>query len=139
MQGGFNTRRHTRREAAELLIQRSELLPPTDRAMVIAAYARGMTTREIAALLKHEPRHIQRRLRRVTRRVLSDRFIFVASHLRSWPAARKRIGTACILHGHSARHAAAETGLPIHTVRQHLEAINTLLEEIRRRETRSDS
>jgi DNA-binding Lrp family transcriptional regulator len=94
----------------------------------MAALDQGLTARKIAALFGIDPRSVRRRLRRLTRRVLSDRFAFVMRHRETWPASRRRIATACILQGRPIRAAAVELKTSLYNVRKQLDAVSALLD-----------
>jgi DNA-binding Lrp family transcriptional regulator len=115
-------------DMAEHVLRRAEHLPAEDRALLVAALDQGRTARELSVLLGRSPRVIRRRLRRLTQRVLSDRFVFVLRHRESWPASRRRIATACVLQGRPIRKAAVELKTSLYNVRKHLDAVSALLD-----------
>ncbi len=124
------TRSPLRREHAELIVRRSEHLPPDDRALLAAVYSDGRTITELAAMMAVDVRKLRRRVKRLTRRLLSDRYLFVLSHRETWPAMRRRLATACIVHGRSIRRAAAEERTTIYNARKQLDAVQALLDTI---------
>jgi DNA-binding Lrp family transcriptional regulator len=119
-----------RRELAELVVQRAEFLSAEERALLVAVYGDGRTVKEVAALLGVEARRLRRRVARLTRRVVSDRFIFVVRHRESWPAARRRLATACIVQGKSLRIAAAEVRTSLYNARKQMDAVGALLDAV---------
>ncbi|GIK18576.1 MAG: hypothetical protein DYG93_06245 [Leptolyngbya sp. PLA2] len=130
-------RRRRSREAAETMIDRARLLPPDDRALIEAVFRDGLPVARIAALATgdSEPadhstraRTLRRRIRRLTTRLLSREYAFVAEQLADWSPTRRRVATACVLHGRSIRNAADELRLSLHTVRCHRAAIAELVE-----------
>lgn len=123
-------RRRRQRDMVEHLLDRAACLPPDDLALLRAVYADGRTAVELAALMRCDARALRRRIRRLVERLLSPRFLFVLRHRDGWSATRKRVATACVLHGRSLREAAAELRLSLHTVRRHLDAVNALFETI---------
>jgi DNA-directed RNA polymerase specialized sigma24 family protein len=153
---GGDLRRSQRREAVQVLLDRAQAaeLPSEQVALLRAAYADGRSAIEIAALVSAAsidpthaadaprdptiprvsatPRAIRRRLRRLSRRVMSPQFIFVLRHRDTWPPSRRRVATACVLHGLSLRQAAASLRLSLYTVRRHHDAIGALFESVTR-------
>ena len=123
--------RRSERDLADQIVLRAEHLPAEERALVRSIYADGRTIDDVAALLQADPRQVRRRVRRLVRRVLSDRYIFVVRHRDSWPCMRRRLATACIIHGHSLKHAAVEVGTSFYNTRKHLDAVHALLDSIR--------
>lgn len=120
----------SRRERAELVVRRAEHLPPEDRAVLAAVFEDGMTVKGLAMLMGVEPRKLGRRVKRLVRRVMSDRYIFVVSHRETWPAVRRRLATASIIHGRSIKSAAAEAGTTFYNARKQLDAVNALVDSI---------
>lgn len=133
--GGVDLRRALRRDLAERLVLRAEHLPPDERALVEAVFRDGRSVSEIARLAGVADEHatvrsLRRRLHRAVERALSDRFIYVASHLKGWPATRRRVAQACFLNGRSMREAARELGLTLHVVRSQSARINAMYDAV---------
>lgn len=134
MSDGVDLRRRRTRQAAQTLAERACLLPPDDRALIEAVFRDGHAVAHLAALIAGQAdraaraRTLRRRIRRLTARLLSREYAFVAEQLPDWSPTRRRVATACILHGRSIRDAAAELRLSLHTVRRHRAAIAELLE-----------
>lgn len=120
------------RQYAELIVQRSEHLPLRDRLLLQAVYGDGRTVKEVAGLIGEEPRRLRRRVSVLTRRVLSDRYIFVLRHRETWPALRRRLATACWVHGRSIKGASEEARTSFYNARKQLDAVQALLDSIRR-------
>lgn len=112
-------RRRSRRDLVDRLLERATCLPAGDLALLRAAYHDGRTALELATLLGADARGLRRRIRRLTDRVLSQQFLFVLRHRESWPTTRRKVATACILHGWSQREASRELGLSLYAVRRH--------------------
>ncbi|MCW5774943.1 MAG: hypothetical protein KIS87_00665 [Phycisphaeraceae bacterium] len=133
----LDLRRKRRRDQAEVALERARHLPPEDRVLVEAVFRDGRPVAELAALVAGETgatdraaraRGLRRRIRRLTARILSHEYAFVAEQLADWSPTRRRVATACVLHGRSIRDAAAELRLSLHTVRRHRAAIAELME-----------
>lgn len=133
----LDLRRKRRGEQAQVALERARHLPPQDRVLVEAVFRDGRPVAELAALIAADAgdadrvtsvRGLRRRIRRLTARLLSREYAFVAEQLPDWSPTRRRVATACILHGRSIRDAAAELRLSLHTVRRHRAAIAELLE-----------
>lgn len=133
----LDLRRKRPREQAEIALDRARHLPPEDRVLVEAVFRDGRPVTELASLIAGTTgdaaratcaRGLRRRIRRLTARLFSREYAFVAEQLSDWSPTRRRVATACILHGRSIREAAAELRLSLHTVRRHRAAIAELLE-----------
>jgi hypothetical protein len=121
-------RRRRAREIAEQIVTRSDWLAREDRFILKAVYEDGKSVTDIATLRGDNPRTLQRRVRKLVKRVLSQKFAFVAAHKSCWSPTRRRVAEACVLQGLSLRRATAILKLTHHTVRRNYEAINDLYE-----------
>ncbi len=121
-------RRSHSRVLAEQIVMRSEHLPASERQLLLAVYSQGNKVIDLARLMQQDPRSLRRKIRRLVRRVMTSRFTYVALHKDGWTASRRRVATACVLHGQSLRHAAHELGLSLHAVRRHYDAVRALCE-----------
>lgn len=116
------------RELSELIVRRADFLAPSDRELIIDVFGRGRRTRDLAVLLRQPVSRVRRRVRALTQRLLSDRFLFVVRNHQRWPTLRRQIGTACILRGETTRDAAARAGASLHAARRELDAISALID-----------
>ena len=108
---------NARAKHAARICELAQHLAPTDRAILQLAYADGKTIPQIAALIG-APRHAtQRRLRRLTRRVLTPEFAFIAPQLGELDAVARAVARCCIIEGRSVRDAAAHLRTTQHAVR----------------------
>lgn len=121
-------RRKRQRGLVEVITLRAELLPAHERALVEAIYREGASAKDVALLRGAPPKRVRRELRRLVQRLLDPRFLFVARNRESWPRQRRKVATTCVLHGLSMRDAAARLELSLHTVRRHMQAVQTLFE-----------
>jgi DNA-directed RNA polymerase specialized sigma24 family protein len=119
-----------RRGVTESLARLAEDLPPDDRALIRAVYSDGKTAVEVGRLSGADPRAVRRRIRRLARRVLSPEYLFVLRHKDRWPAARRKVAVACILHGRPMREVADELRVSLHAVRRHCEAVQAAFETV---------
>jgi DNA-directed RNA polymerase specialized sigma24 family protein len=127
----FTDRRMTfRRELTDSIATLAEGLPPDDHALIRALYADGKSAVELARLAGKDPREVRRRARRLVKRILSPEYLFVLRTRHRWPAPRRSVAVACILHGRPQREVAAELRVPLYTVRRHCEAIHAALETL---------
>lgn len=125
----LDLRRKHQRELIDRLVVRACSLPPTDRALIEAVFLRGKSVSSIASPElpnSAATRRLRRRLHILCRRLESPLFTLVLAQATRWSATRRKVATACVLHGRSIRHAAAELGLSLHTVRRNLDAIRAL-------------
>lgn len=138
----FDLRRGVRRDIARTLVDRAAFLLEQDRYLIEGVFRDGRPISDLAGMW-HEhpaggcaPRSLRRRLHRLVDRLLSPRFEVVAQLNHTWTPTRKRVATACILHGLSTRRAAAELGISLHTVRRQVDAINTICDAVTGGKTR---
>jgi hypothetical protein len=118
------------RDHADEVVRRAEFLLPADRALLLAVYADGRSVREVATLMREDPRRLRRRVRNLARRVLSNDFIFVLRHRDGWPSVRRRVATACVVHGRTLKQGAADSGTSFYNARKQLDAVRALLDSI---------
>jgi hypothetical protein len=121
-------RRRRARDIAEQIVRRSDWLSREDRFILKAVYEDGKSVTDIATLRGDDPRRLQRRVRKLVERVLSQKFAFVAAHKSAWTPTRRRVAEACVLQGLSLRRATASLKLTHHTVRRNYDAVNALYE-----------
>lgn len=121
-----------RRADAELVLMRAEHLPPADAEFIRAIFSQGLTATRVAALQGADPRLVRRRARAILRRMNEPIFMYVARERGGWSTVRRRIAESGVLAGRGLRAIAAETGLSIHLVRRHMEAIRAMSESSRR-------
>ena len=124
----LDLRRRRDREISELLIHNSRWIRPSERAIVLAYHKHGLSAADIAHARGEDPRTTRRRLRIISKRLLSGQFAFVLSKRDSWPAQRRRVANACILQGRTTRDASRYLRVSVYTVRRHLTTINSLFE-----------
>lgn len=103
---------------AEQLARLSEYLAAPDRAMIRAIYTHGHSLREVGRLMQVTPDVVRRRLRRLSRRMQTPEFAFVALRHEHWPPRLAQVSRACVLEGQSLRSAAVALNLSVHAVRR---------------------
>lgn len=127
---GVDLRLRRRRDASSLIVELAQHLPPQERGLLEAVYAKGHSVQEVARMLglvtPGQARILRRRIRNLVTRISETRFAFVAHSRHAWPPTRRRVGELCVLHGMSMRHAARELGISLYAVRQH----NTLIDAL---------
>lgn len=128
----LDLRRRVRRDRVERILARAVFLPPADRLLIEAYFRDGHTIKLLAQACDTDPRVLSRRLRRLSERLLSDRFAFVLRHQDTWSPSRRRVACAMILHGHSMRAAASLLRMSLYAVRRHAEAIDALYDSDQR-------
>ncbi|MBL0928148.1 MAG: hypothetical protein IBJ11_10940 [Phycisphaerales bacterium] len=109
-----------------MLAARAMFLEPDERALVLSIYRERLTVKAAAGMLGQKPATVRARLRRLTRRLLSDEFAFVMRQRERWPARRRRIATAVVLHGRTYRAAARALGLTYDAVRREMLVVRTV-------------
>ncbi|MFA9479654.1 helix-turn-helix domain-containing protein [Phycisphaerales bacterium AB-hyl4] len=115
-----------RRDAAERLLQRAQYLAPHDRLLLEQIYRHGLSVADVARLLNDRPRTLQRRVKRLLTRLNDPLFRFVAGRLEMLPRDMQTTARLVVLEGKALRDTARSTGLTLHRVRQHLDAVRTL-------------
>jgi hypothetical protein len=134
----LDLRRGVRREEAEVLVRRAAALPEPDRRLVEAVFRDQLTVSQLASIWRErkgrqaDARFLRRRLRRLVERMRSSDFETVLACRARWSPTRRRVATACVLHGLSIRQAAEELGLSLHAVRRHLHAVTAVCETVSR-------
>lgn len=129
----LDLRKRLRRDRADRILARATFLPPADRLLIESYFRDGHTVRILAQASKTDPRVLSRRIRRLSERLLSDRFAFVLRNQEAWAPSRRRVATAMVLHGHSMRAAAGVLRMSLYSVRRHAEAINALFDSDQRK------
>lgn len=119
-------RRRRSRDIAQTILDRAQHALPDDRSTIRAIYDQGMSVKEVAQLRADNPRKLRRHVRRTVERLLSPRFLFVLANRDDWPPTRRRVATACVLHGRPLRAAAKHLKLSLHVVRKQMDVINAL-------------
>lgn len=122
-------RRRETRELAETIVARAEWLLPADRDLMLAVFARGLTSAQAASLLGITTRSARRRVHALATRALSKEFEAVVRERGSWPPTRRRVATACVLEGRTLRQTAAHLRLTLHAVRTQMDIVRALLGE----------
>lgn len=122
-------RRKRRREYADVVVRRADLLPPHDAALLRAIFSDGKSIAEVAALAQIAVARLRRYVHRLLRRVLSPRFEYVVRHARGWDAERRRVAQHAVVLGQPLRQVARDLGLSLYAVRRHYQSITTLYEE----------
>ncbi|MDQ7012964.1 MAG: hypothetical protein Q9O74_03600 [Planctomycetota bacterium] len=132
----LDLRRGFRRDVARTLVDRAVHLPEQDRYLIEGVFRDGRPISDLAQMWREHPgpgrapRSLRRRLHRLVDRLLSPRFEVVAQLNHTWTPTRKRVATACVLHGLSTRRAAADLGISLHTVRRQVDAINAICDAV---------
>lgn len=123
----LDLRRKKRADLTDELVTRAKWLPPQERELIRTVYEYGRPVSDLAPLLAVNPRTLRRRCKKAVSRALSDEYVFVLHHRDRWPGMLARVATMCIIEGKSLRTAAAELGVPFHTVRQYRQTIAGML------------
>lgn len=121
-------RRVHRRDIVERVIERAQVLPPQQRAMVEGIYLRQLSAAALSREMKLDSRCLRRDVRAIVHRVLSPIFPFVVRHRDTWTGQRRQVARLCYIEGMSLRAAAHRIGISFHKVRRHDEAIRFLFE-----------
>ncbi len=111
------------REMSERLLRRAYFLHPTDRSLLHGAYKGGLTAIELASLTGVTADTVRSRLRKLRKHLVSDLFTFVLTHRGKWSQERRRVSELRFLQRRSIRDTVRASGVSMHYVRQHSDAI----------------
>ncbi|GEM_PF-1301879 len=98
-------------------------LDDRDREIVLAVLDRGQSAAAVGRLTNRQAREVRRHVKRVYRRISAPEFQFVLEQIDRLGGTRRKVASACFLHGLSLRQAAAKLGVTVHMVRRHVMAI----------------
>lgn len=119
------------RADVDRLVRLADHLPPGERAIILGVYEAGLGATQLGHLMDANPRTIRRRLRGIERRVRDPIFAFVLAHRSQWTAERRRVAESRWLHGRSIRDITRATGVSLHRVRRHVDAVQAQYEAIK--------
>jgi DNA-directed RNA polymerase specialized sigma24 family protein len=122
-------RRKRSRELNSSLVDLAHWLDPQDRALILSVLRDNLTAAEVAQARAVSPRLVRRRLRALISHMASPLYAYAAAHAPKWPDLRRAIATASILRVRSAREAARELNLTLHTVRTEVRIIQALAQQ----------
>lgn len=128
----LDLRKRLRRDRTDCIVARAAFLPPSERLLVESYFREGRTIKILAEASATDPRVLSRRLRRLTERLLSDRFSFVLRNFEGWSPSRRRVAMAMVMQGLSMRAASIHLRMSLYSVRRHADAINALYESEKR-------
>lgn len=120
--------RLAQRGISETLGRRAAFLAPEDAALVRGVYEAGMSSVELARLMNLRPQTVRARLRRLLRHLDSGLFLFVLRHRGDWMRERRQVAELRVLQRRSLREAVRRSGLSLHQVRRHDDAIRAQFE-----------
>lgn len=111
---------------AERVVLRLDYLPEDERAILRSMFVDNRAVKELVPISGASERVLRRRVKRAIARVLGARFSFVLERRSSWTTTRRRVATLHYIDGRSVRETAEQTGLSLHAVRRHRDAIEAL-------------
>ena len=112
-----------RQRHAERMVLLGKHLPAAEAALIQASFGDGTPQTKLATLLNMDVRGVNRRLKRLERRLLSPGYGYVIVNMEHFDHDRARVARACVIEGLSIRAAAERTGLTLHEVRMHRTAL----------------
>ena len=126
----LDRRRHAMRDRdfADHVLRLAAALPPDERALLDAVFARGLTLSALAALHHQRPQLVRRRINRLVARVLAPPFAFVVHRRRELSRLERAVAAECFIRGRSVRAASRALGLSLHAVRRTHDILLTLCE-----------
>lgn len=115
-----------RHALADLLVRRSEWLPPAEQELILAMFRDGRSAKCIAHMLRQDPRHVRRRLKHLVARLRDPRLAYVVANQQHWGRTRRRIARLLFIEGKSMREATRALGVSMHCVRTNRDAIEAM-------------
>lgn len=112
-----------RQRHSERMVLLGQHLPAVDAALIQASFGDGTPQTKLAMLLNLDVRGVNRRLKRLERRLLSPGYGYSVVNMEHFDHHRARVARACVIEGLSIRAASERTGLTVHEVRMHRTAI----------------
>lgn len=112
---------------AEQLLNRADWLDSTDRALLHAVLARGVSTASLAEVAGVSQRTIQRRVAQLRDRLNDPSVLAVLRRHPLWPARTAAVAMSVVVRGRTYHQAAHELGLTYHTVRQQMQQVRALV------------
>jgi DNA-directed RNA polymerase specialized sigma subunit len=128
---GAGARRDPRfdaREAQDRLLRRAIYLSPEDRVLFTSVFEKGLSPTEASHLVGLTTPTIRRRLRELGRHLNSPLFAYVLTHRGGWSPERRRIAELRFLQRRSLRETVRKSGISMHQVRRHSDAIQSQFE-----------
>lgn len=116
----------------ERVLGRAELLGEGDRELIEAVLGRGQSAASVARMMRARPRAIQARVRRLTQRLTSRRFLEAARALPFLSARDAMLARLRYCQGATYEEICRRTGLTLHQVRRHLDRIAAQVETVGR-------
>lgn len=116
----------------EILTGRIELLAPADRELLEAVLIRGQSATSLARIMGVRPRTLRDRVRRLSRRVASRRFLDAARAMSYLPDEDAELARLYYCQGLSQRALAERLGVTSHSLRRRLDRIAAEIATIRR-------
>ena len=122
-------RRSSRREAVELLRRRAALLDGNDEALMQMYLEAGLSYRRIGQLAGVNEVTVARRIRAMTRRLVSGPYLQCLRHLRTLSSIEMNIAKHYYLQALPIARIAAENGWSYYRIRTTIAKINRLVAE----------
>ena len=97
---------------------RAQLLPSTDRDLLLAVWMHHQPTRMIARMCRRSPRAVRRRVRTLIDRLHSERFVGAARAMRFLNPQQAELARLHLCHGLSVRSAGRAMGVGYHRARR---------------------
>jgi hypothetical protein len=119
-------RRSRRRDEVERLLELAQHLAERDRLLLEQVYRHGLVVADLARVSGGNPDALRRRIQRLIHRLDDPVFHFVVGHGDLLAPVVRRVATRVILHGRPLRQAAADTGLSLHEVREHVAEVRAI-------------
>jgi len=111
---------------------RAALLAREDRDLIEAVFVRRQTARSLGRLMGLSPKVIRRRIRRLSRRLASRRFLDAARALPYLAPDEEKLARLHLCQGLTQRQLGLHLGLSTHVLRRRLDRISAQIETIRR-------
>jgi len=116
----------------EIIMGRAELLGEADKALLEAVIARGQSAASVARMMGVSPRVVRGRVRRLTGRVISRRFLDAARALPYLLPEDARLAQMRFCQGATHRQLCQRFNVTWHCLRRRLDRIAAQVETVRR-------
>ena len=109
-----------------------QLLAPPERELLEAVLIRGQSASSLARIMGVRPRTVRDRVRRLTRRLSSRRFLDAARALEYLPPDDAELARLHFCEGTSQRELARRRGMTSHALRRRMDRISAEIATVRR-------
>jgi len=115
--------RQIKRRQIDDLLALAEFLPEPEKVLIEQVLGEDLPIAQIASLYRLPPRHLQRKVMSIIKRLSNKQFKFVAIQMSTLPLEVRATAKYVVLHGMSMRKTAQVSGQTLHRVRQNMNTV----------------